>query len=803
MWKNNNFGESYLSDYCSSIFDQYYSKDVFTRYLSKEVQNNNSLFIVVGTDGGLILDFFSSFPAGFQSCFLCFDFPDVVNELRKKGFNDSDNVMLVPFGYNLESLAVDPRFKEFFLKQSVYLIPSVSLLANKSSYFNFFQELRGFINSILIKFNVAQAAYFIDRHLDNMPELVFQISLLKNALQGKVAVLLGGGPSVDIIFGWLKENRANIVVFAANRISSRLKQENIVPDFFVAVDPLPELLDYSREMFSFAEKSVLLTTASVATNVLSQWSGKLAYSDEPTPFHAMNIEEFRVPNFKGIGPTVMNFALQAACYMGVSSVVMAGMDFCYTDDGQCHESSSLENKSGRFLDATNTIKIETYSGRMASTIPQFLLARDVLENQIKYFSKKIDFFQVNENAAVIKGVELVFPNNLMLPLSSPAESINNINLQLAWSIEKYIEHLDYVESIVLNRIKTYKLLLRRVVFVLRRVKRLRKLSANELGLISQQVAIVKNQFETKLGADRFVLFEYAYFDYIKMAEGPLDNSASQTLKDIQKVLITFFGAAIASLRKMIDRLDKTKADFSFRRSEVSDDLSEKLVDGWLSRKEPGRGRVWISRNPNCILTAEQKTILHRADKEFNFLLENEAPSFKDVLTDKTNQLNSLWQQIVFAHQLSDTAQLGAISHYLSNQIDDDFRQFNYYVQMLIAFINKNWHETTVLAEKITLDRLIVPKNKLLVKLHFANRNLLATLPSLEVLCQHEPKYFSIYAEIASDLGMLELAEFAYKVAVQKHPTDNVIYREVKQWAEQHKRIELLNWLAEFAASSIA
>lgn len=802
MWKSNNFGDNYLSDYCSSIFDQYPSKDVFARYLSKDVENKNSFFIVVGTDGGLILKFLSGISVESKSYFLCFDFPDVVDELRKKGFNDTDNVMLFSFGYNLELLANDRRFKEFFLKQVVHLIPSVSLLANKSSYFSFFQELRGALNSVLIKFNVAQISYFIDRHLDNMPELTFQISLLKNSLQGKVAVLLGGGPSVDIIFKWLKYNRDNLVVFAANRLSARLKLEGIVPDFFVAVDPLPELLDYSREMFSFADKSILLASASVATNVISQWSGKLAYSDEPTPFHAINIEEFRTPNFKGIGPTVMNFALQVACYMGVTNVIMAGMDFCYTDDGQCHESSSLENKSGRFLDSTNTIKVETYSGRLASTIPQFLLARDVLENQIKYFSNRVKFFQVNENAAIVKDVELIDLNDFLLPLSATAESVNEIHLQLAWSNENYIKHLDYVESIILNRIKIYKILLRRSAYILRKVKLLRKLSAHELGLISQYVSIVKKQFESKLGADRFVLFEYAYFDYIKMAESPLDNTETQTLKDMQKVLTAFFGAAVTSLRKMIDRLDKTKADLSFRRSELLDDLSEKFLDGWLSRNEPGRGRVWLSRNTSYTLTAEQQSILDRADKAFKFLLENEAPSFKEVLTDKTNQLNSLWQQIVFAHQLSDTAQLDSISNYLSSQTDEDFAQFNYYVQMLIAFINKNWRVVMELAEKVTLERLIVPKNKLLVKLHFATGNLYATLPALETLCQYEPKYFSIYAEIASDLGMLDLAEFAYKVAVQKHPTNNEIYREVKQWAEQHMRMNLLDWLAEFTASNL-
>jgi hypothetical protein len=800
-WKISSFGDAYIDELTSGLFEQQPAYDVFERYLNQDIQQQNRLLVVVGSDSGLILPYLTQLAQQNHAFFICYELDEVVKQIRQQGWQDTDKVRLVNVDFDITSLFFDELFTEFFLRQAVNVVPSIAVSTHKSIYLPLWHQVYDSIRASLIKFNTAQSAQFINRHLDNMTELLFPIRLLKDKLSGKTAVMLGGGPSVELIFEWVRQHRDQLVLFAANRISSRLYKEGITPDFFVAVDPQPELLDYCTDMFKFAEHSILLTSASVASNVLLQWPGKMAYGERLTPFYPLREHESQPLNFRGTGPTVMNFAVQAASYMGAKHVIFAGIDLCHSPLGQSHESMSIESSAGQFTSSAEA-KILTYAGKMAHTTTQYLLAKNIFQEQVAVWSERTQFWQINPNAAVIDGVILLDLNTQGESLLvSAQQEMTTIHQALSWSSLQALEQLDYLQEIISYRLKLYLKLRKRVLPVLRDVKRLSKLSPAALSRATKQLVSFKKSFETQLGMERFLLFEYAYFDYVKVSQPP-ENAAStsQSVYDMQIQLTHFFTAAYKSLDRFIDKLRTVDRQIKLRRREVTGELTSDMFDSWLGRQEPGRANVWLARHPQQPVSSEQQQLLHRAQSDFENLLRNDAPSFKEKFHDTDTRLDSLIKQTSHAYQTADADKLQALADYLATSEEAQFRQVAVYALMAKSIVQQHWYIAIGMAEQIQLPLLISSKNKLLVKAYLAVGNLLASLPVLEALCKENTRFFAIYADIASQLGMVELAEFAYKMAVQTNSNDVPTFNEAKQWAIAHNRVELLAWLASLASS---
>lgn len=799
-WKTSPFGEAYIAEIGTGIFDQHPAKDVFNRYLNKDFHQPHQLLVVVGSDSGLLLPYLVELAKETKSYYICYEKEAVISALLEKGWQDTEHVRLVSPVFDISSLFVDQCFTEFFLRRSIRVLASLAVATSRKPYEGMWNQIKNLVKIKVMPFNTEQSVLFINAHLDNVTELVFPIRLLRNQLNGKTAVLLGGGPSVEQVFEWVRKNRENLVLFAANRLSSRLRMENIVPDFFIAADHQQELLDYCREMFVFADQSVLLTTASVASNVLHQWPGKMAYAESATPFYPLVPNERQIPNFRGAGPTVMNFAFQAACYMGASNIILAGMDLCHTLSGQSHESSSIEVSVGYFLHNTES-QVLTFEGGYAPTTPQMALAREVLQEQVNVWKGQTKFWQINAGAAKVEGIELIDLDDVPFVISPVTTEINQVHALLNWTPEVALQHLDHLHHIVDYRLRLYRKLIKRIIPVLRDVKRLTRLSPQALSRATKQLVAVKNSFENSLGPERFLLFEHAYLDYIKVAE-PLEGGADeqQSLSDIQILLTNFFTAAYRSLDSFVKRLDGIVSLIELRKQEAHGLLSEQILAQWLVRNEPGRGAVWCAHHSQRSLTEEERAILVSAQSNFDYLLKYNAPSFKQHMQDFDKQIDSLIDQIKIAYQQSDTLRLSALFDYLMAQSNEDFHQLANFARMAQAMVRKDWLSAIDSSEQINMPILHITKHKWLVKAYLETNNELAVLPVLEELCRENVKYFSIYADVASKLGLLELAEFAYQMAVKTHPSDALTFNEVYQWARQHQRTELLAWLADWASA---
>lgn len=797
-WKTSSLGEAFIEEINQGVFEHHTAKDIFTRYLPKDFTKKHFITLVTGSDSGLLLPYLNELAETLNSYFICIELPEVLEAIKQQGWQDTDRVRLVDQSYTLETLSKDEAFSAFFLRQAIQVLPSIAVIDKHPDYHALWEQTRQAFTAATIAFNAAHSAQFIDRHLTNMTELIYPISQFEKTLTGKTAVLLGGGPSVSLMLDWVKQHRDKVVVFAANRLSTRLAQEGIAPDFFAAVDPQPALLDYCKEMFAFADRSILLCASAVSSNVLLQWSGKVVYADEATPFDDYIPEEEQHPNLQTTGPTVMNFALQSAWFMGCRTIIMAGVDLCYSPDGHSHESSSLEAQLGKFLKAGGA-KVKTYAGDMANTDPQMALALETLQKQINYYrtiTPEMEVYQVNPNAAYVEQVQLCSRAQLPIPQTPIVDTLSDVKQQLTWQSDKAIEWLSYLHQQVQQRLHIYECLLKPVASVLARVRVLTHLSPPEIVRLSKQITRVKNRFENSLGDERFLLFDYAYVDYVKVI-APIESEQEQTLTDIQHVLTDFFKAAYRSLLTFSTRLHEIEQRIELRIKEAQGVLDQSMLDQWLAMNEPGRGAVWQAHNAHIVLTETQKNLLQQAHLAFVELLTHKAPSFKDKFTDRTFRMSSLWQQVDGALHSSDSARLMTIAeHLLLQQDDEEMMQLGHYAIMAHYAIQQDWLSLINRAEPIHLARLILPKHKLLTEAYLALGDLESALSSLEVMCRYNQDYFIAYAELASLLNLGDLAEFAYRIAVQTHATDELTKQKALRWAQQYQRLGLLDWLSE-------
>ena len=798
-WKQSLLGEAYIDEVNNIVFEQHRSESIFERYLPNDFNKKHFITIVAGSDSGLLLPYLQVLADELQSYFMCVELPEVVEVIKKQGWQDSDRVRLVDESFSLTTLSTDNQFGGFFLRQAIQVLPSIAVIDKHPAYFSLWEETRQRFTAATIAFNPAHSAQFIDRHLTNMTELVYPFSRLENTLSGKTAVLLGGGPSVSLVLDWVKTHREALVVFAANRLSARLAKEGIAPDFFVAVDPQPALLDYCKEMFAFADRSILLCASAGSSNVLLQWSGRLVYADEATPFDDYVTEEDQPLNLTTTGPTVMNFALQSAWYMGCRSMIMAGVDLCYSPEGHSHESSSLEAQLGQFLKAGGA-KVKTYLGDMANTDPQMALALETLQKQVNYYltiTPQLCLYQVNPNAAYVEKIELSSPDHLPIPSTSAREAMALVGQQLNWQAETAVAWLTHLQQQIDQRLEWYARLLKPISSVLARVRILAQLSPEELVRVSKQINRVKNRFETSLGDERFLLFDYAYGDYVKVLAPMEASDEAQSLEQMQQVLTHFFKAAYHSLLTLSTRLKEVAQRIQLRLRECHGELDSAMLAQWLAWNEPGRGQVWQAHNTQVVLTDSQAQLLQTAEQAFVELLLNKAPSFKDKFTDKHFRMTSLWQQVEGAIQTNDAPRLTTLADYLISQTDDEsMSQLGHYASMATDALAQNWHGLLQQADSIQLERLLLPKHKLLTQAYLALGELDKALVSLEVMCRFSADYFIAYAELAGLMQLNDVAEFAYRLAVKTHTEDVLTRQKAQLWAEKQQRDSLLHWLAE-------
>ena len=624
-----------LSGFYPEALNETNSVDIYKKFIGLKLPGDK-LFVVLGTDSGLILDYLATIATAGQR-FIVIDFPEVVKHIKQTrgDWLTNQSAFKVEL-HTFEEFTYEylyENYQDYVVRNAIILLSS--FMASNDE--GFYQDVYEINKELFHRFQIDRVdnhdfKKVFDQQLESSVDLMHPLSVIKQRLEGDIpGIILGGGPSLDKVIPWLKINQNKVWIFAASRICKRLLKEGITPDFIGVFDGQPLILEYSKEMYEFQKKSILITGEHPYRPLIRQWSGLKVYSRRRFPW-AKGAEE----NFISDGPTVTNALFGIAAYLGVSNFYLAGVDFCFTLEGVCHESGSIESKN-RQKDNSDTTAIN-YRGEEVGTNIQLYDARNLFEEQFLRLRKtwpNLQAHNLNDGAAVVKGIDF----QPMTEVKFGRDKFNAVEvfgelLQFNAEIEKTFQnflkkevssHIKWLSDIAQESKKG--LHLTSILFT----------DPSKLKTRTKEVLKLKVKLEKLVGVDYQTMVNYGYQAFMSSLK-PVESEADMSEQEMINALTGFFGGLNQASNDFIDKLNEIQKEIAFREQEIDPKANfESLAEFWLDNNMPGRFIVWLE---------------HYASESYDFYKQNFSEcverlenDFERVKTDESALERSFKQRL--------------------------------------------------------------------------------------------------------------------------------------------------------------
>lgn len=616
----NSFGDKYLFDVNGFAFDRIGARASYENHFDQDLFQENSLYIIPGSDSGLLPKYLveSGLPEG---SYYIFVEPDQVYDRLKeiipeKGFHKK---IYITTPDEWLQCAEKIEYRNFVYLGNLKTTLSFAAADGRfSDYLQLTNQLQEELEKINWQLNAELGAeLFHLRQLENLPENRTSASCLLNKFTGHTAIILAGGPSLDDVLPWIKENQEKMIVIAVSRIARRLLEVDLSPDIIVSVDPNMVSFDISKEMLKLSEKTVFVNKYHVVSALLGQWSGRSLFLGPRLPWDSSCNED----TYDAPGPTVTNSGLDLAVGMGFSRILLAGVDLCHSHEGYTHASGSNERKAGPQL-GQGKLWIETNGGWSAETTPDFHFAATQIDAQAEGAKLKgCQVVNLSHGATKMKCVEYTSHEDITFE-TSPAHSGQSL---IDWLPGETSE----------SRVEHYEAMLAELKKAQRGIRTIRKLSiealrANEAFFGRRGKNKGNRKFRIKMDRIENTLnSEYAELskllkrlgvrEFLKITQGDQDRDWSE--EDAERIGRIYYEAYRNSADRLADILRNAAIRLESRLEEEKEDPDlNKLVAQWQSDYQPGRAIVWQNRNPSKELSVQEAKQIEMLEKSFEDIL---------------------------------------------------------------------------------------------------------------------------------------------------------------------------------------
>lgn len=428
----NKWGEKYIEELNRNDFSAMPSADFFDRIFSFDFIAENTCFVVSGSDSGLLLSWIRKQPLGRGSHVAVIEHDTVYEAVAPlyRGLLDnktpsakdsSDN----PFGSTLSLHKFSQWEKELLNHPKNMWLSSGSIVileshASSADYAHCYMTMHRSLK-LTVRERILQVqstftnATLTEMQFRNASDSHLGLKSSKTFGNGKTAVVLGGGPSIDQHLPWVEANREKLFVIAVSRISGKLINRNFTPDLVVSVDPY----DFSYEV---CKPGLLWTDVPLAYNyhvsskLLQQWQSAAFCMGQRFPWQNLTQLEGLIP---ASGPTVGHTATLIASQLGFTQILLTGIDLCFDTTASTHASDSPEQMIQSMPSLCDS-QVKTYTGRMAGT--SVALKNYVIE--LEKYGARINkdetlLFNLSENAAFCPSIPHLDFNNVTLPTKKP------------------------------------------------------------------------------------------------------------------------------------------------------------------------------------------------------------------------------------------------------------------------------------------------------------------------------------------------------------------------------------------------
>lgn len=665
----NQWGEKFIDEINRNDFQEVRSTDLFEGYMNVNFWKDNTLYLVVGSDSGLLIPYILKRQLG-RGSKICLIEPDAVYRIVEREYqhliNKQDNNKTI--GSEL-CLYPESQWKDELLNGSdrSWLlsgeIDQVISRAATADYTNIYSRIIIDSKTAIAERQTALSngfcrAVFTENQLINAAENRFNLIRSNDFGKGKVALIMGGSPSLDNHLDWIKSHRESLFLIAVSRISNKLIQLEITPDLVVCVDPHKISYEVSKQAILWTDVP-LVHNYHASPQLVQEWQGPRLYLGKQLPWHSA--EDPRYQNIVGPGgPTVSHAATHIAYHLGFSTILLIGVDLCFDSSVSSHATGSPESILQR-LPALCDAQVETYSGRVAGTNMTFLNAAKALDAQGSEINKKTDvLFNLSKDAAKCESIKYLDTSAVNLTALKP-----DVN-----ALSAFCPPSDWKESL---------LSLKKDIQIARQAFRKIKSICKEANtcvtkMYGRSSNIKAAQFSQRLAKlDKRMEKEFSiYLHAIKNSNGlqfasvmqPM-NFKDMTNSELERWGIQYYSVISSSAHQMIRQINRLEKRIELRFYEESADACFKqLTDRWEQDSTPGRVLKYASRQST--LTDNEKENLQQSIGLFKRgFVENET-FIKSTHAETQITLLANTTSLVFLFNCKNLADLKSISTSLTS-----------------------------------------------------------------------------------------------------------------------------------------
>lgn len=802
--KTNPFGEKYFQEVNNLTFANQASETVFARDYQQEFSKEETLYLVAGTDSGLLYKYVQKLGVPKGSIVIFIDL-QAVNEqadlVPAGGEVWQGNLRVVNQDFDLNRL-LDDEFNSFVIRKKISVIKSFAVNDAQigSVYHDFWKALEIEVHAFFrTNFSAQSTKQFEVARLRNAPDNLVPVSKIVGSLQGKDALIIGGGPTLDAAVDWIRDNQDSLVIFAASRIAKRMEQEGIIPDFFVTVDPKHVSYLISKEMFNFSDSSILLNNFHAAPNLINQWNGLSLYTGQRYGWH----DETAAPNVEGPGPTVTNTALHLAFMLGAENIYLTGIDFCFAG-GQTHESSSDEAKLQDIFKYKNLSKVLDNSGAYTETSDDYYAGMKTMEQAIAAYlaHRPAKFYSLGLHSAKMENVEYLPFEQVVFNEQDKTSWLLDLRESLAadFSRENRLAFAEQTGKDFDKQLKRFKEMNKLAKEGLSYADKLYDPKTQDLRpKAGSNVTKIRRKLDNLIGLDGDFVVNYQaefFADTFKEVENEQNMSPAEVVEQLK----SYFSGVQKFCDDFLVQLEFARKRVKLRVNELTGKMLPcEFFSEWQHSTEHqwhtqfGRSLQWQTWHPEIELDAENQACLDEAKEEFaKFISTEKTESFEWKKKQVTN-VATLFTRANYAFESKNNDELAKIVEFVENMDAKDPAQkqnFLLYLAAMLADLNQDQTQAIELYGQIDIAFFKHHALKRQLNIKMAQNDYDGALADLEQLCSFSLDYMVHYADLLNLLGQKPMAVDVLKLFIENKYTAAAT-------------LKLVQWLIELDAKADA
>ncbi|MFK8082838.1 MAG: 6-hydroxymethylpterin diphosphokinase MptE-like protein [Granulosicoccus sp.] len=765
------------------------STEFFSKVCSFELELENSLYLIIGSDSGLLLPYLKKVSIGRGSRYAIIEhddvYPLIASEYRGLLTSDDDKTsdekptLTLHKHSTWQQEIFDGSDEPWLLGGSIRVIESNASTVDYSRlYMPILRDVKKASSERVLEISVSMSRRdFTVMQFRNATDNIMSLNTSSDFGANRTAVVLGGGPSLDMHIDWVIAHREKLFILAVSRVAGKLMKHDLIPDVVVTVDPY----DISYEV---SKKGILWTDVPLIYNfhtnfrLLQQWQGPAISLGKRLPWDDDSTLEGKV---RSAGPTVSHTAVFVASQLGFSQIFMTGVDLCYSVSATTHNNDSPE-KMIQQMPSMCDAKVETYSGRFAGTSAGLKQSVDSLNvlGQVVNQDKPV-LFNLSEEAARCETIAHRDINDIKLGNKKPDFS-THMDTTLRTVSTKELDVLERELKFATHEFgKVSKLCVSAKSWV-------EKMHAPDVGMNAHKYSLKLKKIRKQLENDHT-----SYLAAITQ-DGALELSKTATPTDFHDMetseLIAwgklYYDIIHKGSKAMISQIAMLQARIQLRRDEHDESINVRdLAARWREDQTPGRLLIWKRINWHRV-AAKDRAWVQRSIGKFRSTLNEPSTTAKKQLLGDNHSIEKVMKSLVFLTENKHREELQAIESRLDENVWPYSALKPFILGVLMQMENNNQaalaqfqtsidicsgHLEIDADSMVKMRRLVEECLVRMVQTFIGEKDRDSALICLGMLCEMFPSYIVSYAKMLNLCGRQEFAIELLETYVELEPSN--------------------------------